>query len=688
MRLLVLSLAAVLAWAQGEQKRDLKLDTRPTTVGPPATLKPGTVAVPRSYALVVGISQYPNLPAEGQLSFPDRDAESMYSVLISAEGGQFPAENVHKLIGAQATLAKLHSELEQWLPSVAKEDDRVVIYFAGHGFVYDGRAYLAPYDVNRQNIPGTAYPMETLGKVIGGKIRARWKVLLTDACHSGSITPEADRAQVNRSLLDLNQTLFSLTASRDREQSFEDARWGGGHGAFTYFVQKGLQGAADANGDGYVTADELAEYVRVNVRKDTGDRQNPTSDRGSFDPDMVLASIPGHVGISEGLAARYGRLVIETNMDGVEVFVDNVSQGVVNKATPLPLPGIAPGEHTVQGVHIGYEPDGPRQVNVQPGRDTAVSIKITIVRRRPRAATDHLDKGLQYYNKGSKENYQKAVEEFQQALTIDPKYSQAALYLARTYNSLFDEANAKKYFQQALAIDPDYTEAHASYGAMLLDLGDQDESVRQLNAAVQRDPNNEMSEYLFSIALTQKGMFDQGAAVARKAIQLDPNRAEGHLCLAKALSHLKDWTGAEAEYNRYLELSNFDSKLGGQLNYYILGSLFGMGKKKRAAQTDVWRDMRSDAYFGLCEAVNRQKRYDEAIAYCQKALAFDPSDPFSHYLLGLTFSEKYNQAGGLGLLAAARGHFDQVITLNPDTDEAAKARNYIQKIDSVIAQSK
>ena len=42
-----------------------------------------------------------------------------------------------------------------------------------------------------------------------------------------------------------------------------------------------------------MTADELAEYVHTNVRLATHMLQNPTSDRGSFDPNMVLAFNPG-----------------------------------------------------------------------------------------------------------------------------------------------------------------------------------------------------------------------------------------------------------------------------------------------------------------------------------------------------------------------------------------------------------
>ena len=31
--------------------------------------------------------------------------------------------------------------------------------------------------------------MENLGKDIGSRINGKWKVLITDSCHSGAITP-------------------------------------------------------------------------------------------------------------------------------------------------------------------------------------------------------------------------------------------------------------------------------------------------------------------------------------------------------------------------------------------------------------------------------------------------------------------------------------------------------------------
>ncbi len=172
-----------------------------------------------------------------------------------------------------------------WLPSVAQPDDRVVIYFAGHGFVKDGRAYLAPYDLNPDNIPGTGYPMDTLGNVAGSRIRAKWKVLLTDSCHSGAITRTPTPSSTTRACWIYRVPMFSLTASRDRERSFESASWGGGHGIFTYYVVKGgiWKAEADENRDGIVSTRRRTgptTFPTATCAKKYHKRQqNPTSDR-------------------------------------------------------------------------------------------------------------------------------------------------------------------------------------------------------------------------------------------------------------------------------------------------------------------------------------------------------------------------------------------------------------------------
>ncbi len=663
----------------GQQKRDLKIEK----IEPDPTLPPKAPAIPRSYAVIVGISHYAHVPDKLQLQFPERDAQSIYTTLISPEGGRFKAENVVLLTGAKATLAGIREQVDKWLPSVAKDDDRVLIYFAGHGFLYQGKAYLAPYDINLDNIAATGYPMDELGSVIGSKINARYKILLTDACHSGAITPDETQA-MNKTLASLNSSLFSLTASRDRESSFESPELEGGHGVFTYYVVQGLNGAADTDGDGIVTADELAEYVHTQVREATGARQNPTFDRGTFDPKMLLAYVPSHARPAAPPAPKFGTLVFEANKDDVEVFLDGKSIGVVSPGKPLTLPGLQPGEHIVKGVKMGYEPDGPRTETVYPGQDSTVTLKILIPRRRNKAALDLLDKGIEFYQKGYEQNYRQAAGLFEQALQMDPTYSQAAFYLGLTYNALFDEDKAAQYYQKAIGIDPDYLEAHANYGGMLLDVGNVDEAIRQFNLVLQRDPRHTDALTMLAQAYRFKQLYPQSIESAGKAIQLAPKRAEPYLWLGDSQRLSGKYADARNSYDSYLKLSDFDSKLAGKLNYYVLGSLIGMGRKKRAATQDIWKDLRSLAYFGICDCERKLNNFDSAIASCQRSLSYDPRDPYAHYALGLTFMTKAVNTGSVAELDPALKHFQQMIEINPDLDEAKTARQNISNIQKYL----
>jgi tetratricopeptide (TPR) repeat protein len=413
---------------------------------------------------------------------------------------------------------------------------------------------------------------------------------------------------------------------------------------------------------------------------------------------MVLAYNPERVTAAKLPPPKFGTLVIETNMDGVEVTVDGKSVGVVNKASALRLPGIQPGVHTIQGNHAGYQPDGPREQEVYPGQETTVSLRILIARQRTKAAVDHFNRGLQFYNKGYEQNYKQAAEEFKQALQMDPTYSQAALFLGRAFRSLYDYDTANQYFKQAVDIDPDYLEARVSYAGGLLDTGAFDEAIRQLNFVMQRDPKNGTAFYLLSQAYFRKGVYDQAVRASKEAVQLIPNKAEAHLWLADSLRlyddglhSTADIPAAETEYHQYLALSNFDSKFAGKLNYYVMPFLIGVGSKKRAAQTDIWKDLRAQANFGLCDCEWLQKQWDSAIGYCETALSYNPKDLYSHYRLGILYSQKFNllnvhaaAPSGLDLLVEARKQFNNVIALNSDVEQAANSRKYIQNIDQFL----
>ena len=219
---------------------------------------------------------------------------------------------------------------------------------------------------------------------------------------------------------------------------------------------------------------------------------------------------------------------------------------------------------------------------------------------------------------------------------------------------------------------------------MLLDTGSTDEAIRQINAVLTRNPNHAVALTMLAQADRLKGIYLQSIEAARKAIQLKPTSAEPHLWLGDSLRLSGKYADAVTEYNNYLKLSDFDSHLAGQLNYYVLGSLIGFGRRKKAAQQDIWKDLRSLAYFGICDCQNRQNNFDSAIASCQKSLTYDSGDPYAHYALGLSYMKRAKQTGSVADLTTARPHFEKVLAINPDLDEAKYAKQDLANIAQAL----
>jgi uncharacterized caspase-like protein len=59
------------------------------------------------------------------------------------------------------------------------------------------------------------------------------------------------------------------------------------HGAFTYYLVKGLKGPADKNKDKTITVSEMYYYTRDNLKLETQDKQIPII-FGNFDKNMPI----------------------------------------------------------------------------------------------------------------------------------------------------------------------------------------------------------------------------------------------------------------------------------------------------------------------------------------------------------------------------------------------------------------
>lgn len=213
----------------------------------------------RSYAVVIGIDDYAAWP---KLQYAVKDAESVASLLVTSFGFQKDAITILK--NGEATRKGIIDTLTARLSTLAKnQDDRVFIFFAGHGTTVrlnSGRdlGYIIPADASASNIIADAIPMSDL-QHISESLTAKHVFFVMDCCYSGlGLT----RGMSMQNYLRDNATRLGrqmLTAG-GADQLVADSG-PGGHSVFTWTLLQGLEGKADLNGDGFITATELAAYV-------------------------------------------------------------------------------------------------------------------------------------------------------------------------------------------------------------------------------------------------------------------------------------------------------------------------------------------------------------------------------------------------------------------------------------------
>ncbi len=244
----------------------------------------------KSRAVVIGINDYQHWP---KLSYAVSDATAIERLLR-----QRGFDDVTLLLDGDATRENILRALGEDLAARARENDQVVIFFAGHGQTEDTRngeeiGYLIPSDGRMGDYYSTAVSMRTL-REYSEQIRAKHIFYVMDSCFSGMLLRFRGTRIVARDTAEnekkaaapMETTLKArqvLTAGSEGELVAET----GGHGLFTGALLKGLEGAADANSDGLVFASELAQYVSVEMAEKAENVQNPvfgrlTMEQGDF----------------------------------------------------------------------------------------------------------------------------------------------------------------------------------------------------------------------------------------------------------------------------------------------------------------------------------------------------------------------------------------------------------------------
>lgn len=221
---------------------------------------------PKDFALIVGIESYRSIV---KADYGESDAKRMRAYIESLG---VPSQNIVSLTGQSASKSDIVKYLEEWLPANVSPESRVYFYYSGHGAPdpQSGTAYLVPWDGDPSFPKSTAYSVAQLYASLE-KLPAKEAVVMLDSCFSGA-GGRSVMAQGARPLVTVREDAPAASGKVAVLTASGPEQIAGGlelrkQGLFSYYLMRGLSGAADANADKSVSLGELRDYLSAEVPK-------------------------------------------------------------------------------------------------------------------------------------------------------------------------------------------------------------------------------------------------------------------------------------------------------------------------------------------------------------------------------------------------------------------------------------
>jgi uncharacterized caspase-like protein len=271
--------AAMRSWPDRfrEKRQELRAAISTIVNGPPP--------YKRSYALVMGVWDYQFMD---KLPRVKNDLDRMSAVLREL------GFTVVRVDNDKLTMANVRSP-QEFFASVAKitEDDRLLVFFAGHGFPRQEGVQVRGYLALRNARIGEANREHTIAMddfvAWTRRVPAKHLLVLLESCFSGlavgirpgdiqtmgpSTASPSGGTPNPRTLYQLSRDpgRYLMMAGDENQRVPMGSEWGEkggtGGGLFAHAVVEGLRGRADGDRDGYVTARELYPWLRTYVAEE------------------------------------------------------------------------------------------------------------------------------------------------------------------------------------------------------------------------------------------------------------------------------------------------------------------------------------------------------------------------------------------------------------------------------------
>ncbi|MBI2926479.1 MAG: tetratricopeptide repeat protein [Verrucomicrobia bacterium] len=260
------------------------------------------------------------------------------------------------------------------------------------------------------------------------------------------------------------------------------------------------------------------------------------------------------------------------------------------------------------------------------------------VQAKPQVALYHYNLGWALRSIG---NFERALEEFETAWRLAPRWPPAQQRLADIYALVSRHDDALRVVEQALTLDP---LAHGTWelkAQILLEQHHPDDAYLAVRQALDLEPRCAVAHGLLADIHHDRRELEEAEKTFRQALALDPTEAKLHLNLGNVLRDRGKLDDAEKSYRRAIELN---PKFA--LAHAQLGKLYSDRHEWDKAEPPLRKAIGlspeyASPYFTLGEVLYERQQLDEAEKLSRQAIELEPTNPAPYETLA-----KIHQARG------------------------------------------
>jgi peptidoglycan/xylan/chitin deacetylase (PgdA/CDA1 family)/TolA-binding protein len=446
-----------------------------------------------SWAAIIGIDDYVNWQ---KLQYAAHDALGVKDLLIQKYN--FKPDHIVTLLNGAATRQNILSLLGDKFgnPNLVAREDRVLVFYAGHGAtrkLASGRelGYIIPVDADLTNYEGSAISMTNF-QDISEAIPAKHLLFIMDSCYSGLALTRGGGALPSQNYLNeiSRREARQMFTAGGRDQQVAD-NGPNGHSVFTWTLLQGLDGRADLNGDGFITATELAAYVAPAVSALS--HQTPTFGNlpGTEGGDFIF-DLKHETEFLNGDSAQLGEDAIKVNatleklrgqMREEQRKNEELRKKLETAEAQLKEDARADALASSTGSAAGGASAAATSTNVP----SAPVAPVAPVKLPSDAAAASNDEGMRLYKE---RRYADAAAKFTEASNLQPASALFANNAGFAFYRMAQYDQAVKWFLQTVALDPKRAVAYMNLGDAYLNLQKKTEAKDAYEKFLALSPNS------------------------------------------------------------------------------------------------------------------------------------------------------------------------------------------------------